>query len=89
MPITNSSVNSVNGGINLTNVTGKNVDVSEYLEFFFIEKVWFKDNDGISPNEPGRWLRIPHKTGRLPCYHILINIGKVIPRSMVNRVTNI
>ena len=71
MSMTYSSANSVNGGIPLTHVTGETVDKSEYLEFGFYDKVWFKDNVGISPSEPGRWLGISHRTGRLMCYHIL------------------
>ena len=44
---------------------------------------------GLSTSEPGRWLGIPHWTGRLICYHIITQTGKGISRSMVQRVTNI
>ena len=54
MSMTHSSANSVNGGIPLTKVTGETVDTSEYLDFGFYEKFWFKDNFGISNSEPGR-----------------------------------
>ena len=87
--ITHFLENSVNGGIPLTNVTRKTVDISKYLDFGFYEKLWFKYNDSLSPIEPGRWLGISHRTGRLMCYHILTQTGKFIPRSMVQRVTNI
>ena len=89
MLIAHSSANSVNGGITLTNVTVDTVDITEYLDLGFYEKVWFKDNAGLSPSEPGRWLGISHRTGRLLCYHILTQTGKVISRSTVQRVTNI
>ena len=65
------------------------VDISKYLDFGFYDKVWFKDNAGLSPNEPGRWLCISHRTGRLICYHILTQTGKVISRSTAQRVMNI
>ena len=45
--MTHSSANSVNGGIPLTNVTGKTVYIYKYLDFGFYEKVWFKDNAGL------------------------------------------
>ena len=51
--------------------------------------VCFKDNDGLSTNESGRWLGISHYTGGLICYHILTQTGKVISRSTVQRVTNL
>ena len=79
--MTHPSENSVNGWINLTNVTGETVDI--------YEKVWLKDNAGISPSEPGRWLGTSHWTGRLMCYHILTQTGRVIYRSAVQRITNI
>ena len=89
MSMTHSSANSVNGGIALTNVNGEAVDISEYLDFGFYDKVCFKDNGGLSNSEPGRWLGISHRTGRLVCYHILTHTGKVISRSTVQRVTNV
>ena len=82
----NSSENNVNEGIPLTEVTRETVDISKYLDFGLYEKLWFKDNYGISTSEPGRWLWISHWTGRLMCYHILTQAGKVISRYMVQRV---
>ena len=70
-------------------MTGETVDISEYLDFGFYEKVWLKDNAGLSTSEPGRWLGISHLTGRLMCYHILTQTGKLISRSTVQRVTDI
>ena len=71
MSITHYSYNIENGGIPLTNVTGKTVDITEYLDFGLYDKVLLKDNVVISPGEPGRWLWISHWTGMLMCYHIL------------------
>ena len=88
MTMTHYSENSVNGGIPLTKVTVKNVDISKYIDFFY-DKVWFKDNSGIYPSEPGGWLGISHWTVRLMCDHIITHTGKIISRSMVQRVNNI
>ena len=89
MSMTHYSENSFNGGIPLKNLTGETVDISEYLDFGFYEKLWLKDNAGLSTSEPGRWLGISHLTGRLMCYHILTQTGKLISRSTVQRVTDI
>ena len=65
------------------------VDISKYLDFGFYDKVWFRDNVGISTIETLIWLGISHQTWRLTYYHILTQRGKVIPRYRVHRVTNI
>ena len=69
--------------IPLKNATGETVYIFEYLKFGFYDKAWFKDNAGIYPSEPGRWLGIPHHTGRLICYDILTQTGKFISVSMI------
>ena len=66
--MTHYSSNSFNGGTPLTNVTGENVDISEYLDVGFYDKVWFKDKYGISPNEHGRSSGISHRTERFMYY---------------------
>ena len=78
-----------NGTIPITKVTGETTDISEYLDFSFYDKVWFKGNAGLSPAEPGRWLGVSSRTGRLMCYHILTQTGSVVSRSTVQRVTNL
>ena len=50
MSMTHYSENSVNVGISLTEVTRETVDISEYLYFGFYDKVWSKDDDGLSPS---------------------------------------
>ena len=77
------------GTIPLTDVTGETPDISEYLDFAIYDKVWYKDNAGLSPQQPGRWLGISSRTGRLMCYHILTQKGTVVSRSTVQRVTNL
>ena len=65
MPMTHYLENSVNIGTALTNITGKNVDISKYLEFDLYDKIWLKENVVIYPIEPGGCLGIPHRTGGL------------------------
>ena len=84
-----SAGSSLNGTIPITQVTGETQDISEYLDFTFYDKVWYKDNAGLSPEQPGRWLGVSSRTGRLMCYHILTQKGTVVSRSTVQRVTNL
>ena len=83
MSMTHYSENSVNGGIALTKMNGKTVDISKYLDFSFYLKLWFKDNAGLSPSEPGRWYGISHQTGRLICYQRLTQTGKGVSNATV------
>ena len=71
------------------NVTSETFDKSKYLDFGFYEKFWFKNNAGLSISEPGRLLGISHQKWRLMCYNIFTQTGKVISRSIVQRVTNL
>ena len=80
MSTTHSSENSVNVEIPLKNITDENINISQYSEFRFYEKFSFKDDADIYPSEPRRWLGISHRKGRLTCYHILTQTGKVISR---------
>ena len=89
MSLTHSPAGSTEGFIPIAQITGEIADISEYLYFRFYEQVWFKDNTGLSPFEPGRWLGVSHRTGRLIYYHVLTQRGTVISRSTVQRVTNI
>ena len=89
MSLTHSSAGSLEGNIPITNVTGETADISEYLDFGFYDQVWYKDNAGLSPFEPARWLGVSHRTGRMMCYHVLTQRGTVISRSTVQRVTNL
>ena len=77
------------GCIPLTQVTGETPDISEYLDFGFYDRVWFKDNAGTSPFEPGRWLGVSERIGRAMCYWVLNQRGEVVSRSTVQRVTNL
>ena len=68
-----SAGNRLKGAIPLEQVTGDTVDISEYLDFGFYDKVWYKDNAGLSPAKPGRWLgvfQLYWTIDVLPCVHI-------------------
>eukprot|EP00957_Ditylum_brightwellii_P173174 13183271-Ditylum_brightwellii.AAC.1 len=88
MSMTHSSAGGLGGCIPLNKVTSETVDFFEYLDFGFYNKVWFKENAGLSPQEPDRWLGVSHCTGRLMCYHILTQKGTVVSKSTVQQVTD-
>ena len=87
--LTHTHAGGIDGHIPIATVTGETPDISEYLDFGFYDRVWFKDNAGASPFEPGRWLGVSSRTGRAMCYWILNQRGAVVSRSTVQRVTNL
>ena len=59
------------------------------MDFELYDKGWYKGNVDAPPFEPGLWLGVSDRTGRLMTYHILTQRGAVITRSAVQRVTNL
>ena len=87
--LTHTTAGTLGSIIPLQQVTGETPDISEYLDFSLYDEIWYKDNAGASPFEPGRWLGVSERTGRLMTYHVLTQRGTVISRSTVQRVTNL
>jgi Reverse transcriptase (RNA-dependent DNA polymerase) len=79
----------VDGGVPLTKVTGETVDISPYIEFGFYDRVWFRDNAGLGPQMPGRWLGVATNVGGMMCYYVLQQNGQVTARSTVWNPTNL
>ena len=89
MSRTYSSAGELTGAIPIQKITGETEDISEYLDFGFYDRVWYKDNAGLDPAQAGRWLGISSRIGRLMTYHILTSKGTVVSRSTVQRVTHL
>jgi Reverse transcriptase (RNA-dependent DNA polymerase) len=72
-------------------VMGQTVDISEWLDFDFYDRVWYWDKPKTDmTNEQariGRWLGIAHRVGSDMTYWILTESGKVIARSTVQHIT--
>ena len=66
-----SNADKLNGRTPLEFVTGKTVDISEYLEFDFYDRVWFKQDDGDGENKLGRWLGVAYSYGSLMNYWVI------------------
>jgi len=81
--------NRIDGGVPLQKVLGEAVDISEYLDFGFYDRVWYRENAGLGEEKLGRWLGVAHHVGAHMCYWVMAENGSVLPRSTVWRVTNL
>ena len=86
--LTVSSSRYANGQTPLEIVTGETPDISEYTDFGFYDRVWFRSNGGIAEPQIGRWLGVSHKVGPLMSYWILPQSGIPISCITVQRITN-
>jgi hypothetical protein len=72
-------------------VMGQTIDISEWLDFDFYDRVWYWDQAKTDINNEqarlGRWLGIAHRVGSDMTYWILTKSGRVIARSTVQHVT--
>ena len=87
MSMTHTSSGGMDGSVPITKVTGETTDISEYLDFGFYDQVWYRDNAGLGPTLPGRWLGVSETHGNLMCYWILNENAQIVSRSSVQRVT--
>ena len=79
----------IDGAVPLQAVTGETPDISEYLDFGFYDRVWYRDNAGLGEQHLGRWLGVSKHVGTQMCYHVLAKSGQVVSRSSVWCVTNL
>jgi hypothetical protein len=74
-------------------ITGKTTDISEWLDFYFYDLVWWIENEKTDTTTDGvhlgRWLGVSHRVGSDMCYWILTKSGKVISNSSVQHVTRL
>ena len=89
MQRTHLRANRVDGGVPLQNVVGETVNISNYLEFGFYDRVWFRDNAGLGEQKLGRWLVVAEHVGSIMTYHILQSNGEIVARSTVWSITNL
>ena len=68
-------------------MTGEAPDISEYLDFGWYDRVWFKEDAGLRETQIGRFLGPSHKVGSLMRYWILLPIGIRFLRTTVQHVT--
>ena len=73
----------------IESVTGETVEISEYLDFEFYDRVCYHENAGLGKRLHGIWLGVSHRIGSLMSYYTLTQTGSVISRTTVQRVTNL
>ena len=70
-------------------ITGETPDISEYLDFGFYDRVWFREHAGVGPTKLARWLGVSNTVGSLMSYWILPESGIPESRTTVQRVTKL
>ena len=73
----------------IESVTGQTVDILEYLDSGFYDRVWYHENAGLGERLHERWLGVSHRMRSLIIYYILTQNGSVISRTTVQIVTNL
>jgi hypothetical protein len=86
---TSNSSREFGGRCPLEKVSGESVDISEYLDFGFYDRIWYKDNAGLGETKLGRWLGVSHKVGALMSIWVLTQECQVLSRTTVQRATNL
>jgi hypothetical protein len=86
---TANSSRGLDGRCPLEKMTGESVDISEYLDFGFYDRVWYKENAGLGETKLGRWLGVSHRVGTLMSYWVLTPECCVLSRTTVQKVTNL
>lgn len=89
MQITASHAADLQGRTPLEALTGETPDISQYLDFGFYDRVWFKEDAGLGEVKLGRFLGVSHDIGSLMSYWVLPVSGIPISRTTVQRVTNL
>ena len=89
MNITASNSGDMNGRTPLELISGETPDISEYLDFGFYERVWFREHAGLGPTKLGRFLGVSGSVGSLMSYWVLPSSGIPESRTTVSRVTQL
>ena len=89
MKITASFAADLHGRKPLESLTGETTDISQYLDFGFYDRVWFKEDSRLGDTTLRRLLRVSHYIGSLRSYWVLPASGILMSRTTVQRVTNL
>jgi hypothetical protein len=89
MQITASFAANLQGRTPLEALTGETPDISQYLDFGFYDRVWFKEDAGLGETKLARFLGVSHQVGSWMSYWVLPASGIPMSRTTVQRVTNL
>ena len=88
MQLTASTAGKLQGRTPLELLTGETPDISEYLDFGWYDRVWYKEDAGLRETKLGRFLGPLHKVGSLTSYWVLPKSCIPISRTTVQCVTH-
>ena len=89
MQLTVRTAGKLQGRTLLELLTGETPDISEYLDFGWYDRVWYKEDAGLGETKLGRLLVPSHKVGSLMSYWVFPKSGMPISRTTVQRVTHL
>ena len=89
MNVTASNSGNLNGRTPLELITGETPDISEYLDFGFYDRIWFREHAGLGETKLGRFLGVSGSVGSLMSYWVLPSSGIPEARTTVSRVTQL
>ena len=64
-------------------LTGETTYISQYLDFGFYDRVWFKEDAGLGETKLGRFLGVSHHIGYLVSYWVFPESRIPMPRTTV------
>ena len=70
-------------------LTGETPEISEYLDFGWYDRVWYKEDTELGEINIGQFLGPSHKVGSLMSYWVSPKSGITISRTTVQRVTHL
>ena len=89
MLIMASFTSDLQGRTPLEALTGETPDISQYLDFGFYDRVWFKEDAVVGDTKLGIFLVVSHYIGSIMSYWVLPSSGIPMSRTTVQRVTNL
>ena len=87
MKLTASHAGRLQGQTSLELMIVEIPNISEYLDFVWYDRVWFKEDAGLGDTLIGKFLGPSHKVGPLLSYWIQPTSGIPVLRTAVQRVT--
>ena len=89
MQLTASTAGKLQGQKPLELLTGETPEISEYLDFGWYDRVWYKKDTGLEETKIGRFLVLSHKVGSLMSCWVFPKSGILISRMTVQHVTHL
>ena len=68
---------------------GETPDISEYLDFGWYDRVWYKEDAGLGDTNLGQFLGSSQKVGSLMSYWVLTKSDILISRTTLQLVTHL